>query len=231
MKKTHHPLIACILMAMLSVACKKDTIETTPLASLRIINTVTGGSAVKLGSVSTIVSNNTHTNFSILPKSNIYVYPTGDSLTPYYVAGKEIVIGERESYSLFLGGTPGSIAALLVKENISIRTDSTAGIRFINLSPNSPPVNVTLSTTPSVSEFLNIGYKDITDFKSYPATSANTSYTFQIRNATTDKIIASITMSGTSITNYVPRFKNVTLVLRGMPTGTPAAGITRVNHY
>ncbi|NII27769.1 DUF4397 domain-containing protein [Pseudoflavitalea sp. X16] len=224
--------IGLLVVTLLAYACKKETFTTTPVASLKIINTVTGGSIVKLGSYPTNIANNAHADFGLFPDSTIYVYPNGDSLHPWYNhASKDVLIEENQYYSLFLGGTPTDVTAKLIKENIPVRADSTAGIRFIHLSPNSGPVNVVLSTTPQVSEFFNIGYGEITDFKSFPATAANTSYTFQIINPSTNKVITSITMTGATVTTYVPRFKNVTLVFRGKTTGTPAAGITRVNHY
>jgi hypothetical protein len=228
MKKISIGLLAIVL---LSCACKRDVFTTTPLASLRIVNMVTGGGPVKLRSYTTTIANNAASYLGIFPDSSLYVYPDGDSLHPWFRTDKATLIEEDQSYSLFLGGTPANVSAKLIKENIPIRRDSTAGIRFINLSPDSGPVNVILSTTPGVSEFFNIAFGEITDFKSFPATITNTTYTFQVINPANNKVLASITMSGASVSTFVPRFKNVTLVFRGKVTGTPAAGITRVNHY
>ena len=156
----------------------------------------------------------------------MYIWPVGDSANPYYVNPK-FVAKDREVYSLFVAGQIGSTTGLLIKDEIPYYTDSTFGVRFINLIPNSPPLNVTLSTiTPSVNEVSNLGYLQYTDFKIYPGKAANTSYTFQVRKASDNSIVASFTLSP------VPRFANVTLVIKGMigGTGTAAPGMFRINN-
>jgi hypothetical protein len=111
-----------------------------------------------------------------------------------------------------------------VKENIPYRTDTTAGIRFINLSPDSPPLNITLSTSPTVNEVSNLRYKQYTDFKSYPA-NYNSSYIFQVRD-TTGNLLKSYTLRASSF----PLFANITLVIRGLMNGSPAMNFTLVKN-
>lgn len=217
---------------LLGAGCKKEMVETTPLASLKIANFVTGGSPVRLGSYFALVNNNQNVNFTLVTGNHdIYVWPVGDSLHPYYRSNKALAVAENDIYTLFLGGTPAAPEGLLVKESLPVHTDSTAGIRFVHLAPGGPTVNVTLSMTPGVNEFTGVDYLGITEFKKFPATSTNSSYTFQVRNASTGNIIASLSMPGTSLANMVPRFRNVTLVLRGIVGGSPGPGISRVNHY
>jgi hypothetical protein len=200
------PAIILIITAVFS--CKKNVVESKPLAALNLVNTITGGTAAKFGSYNPSVSNNANAVFGLNPVNPplIYVYPVADSLHPYYNNGYNIgALYDGDIYTLFLGGTPVAIDAILVKEAISYRTDSTAGIRFVNLSPNSQAVNVTLSTSSTVNEFGNVAYKGITDFKSYSALSTNTSYIFQVRSASTpNTVLASITLSGVALTTGVP---------------------------
>lgn len=220
-----------VLIILCLESCKKDIPSITSYASLKIVNCITGGINTKLNNYTSSVPVNGHFNYIIMPgNTDIYVWPFGDSLHPYY-DNKGTMLEERGLYSLFLGGTPGAVEGLLIKENFPYRIDSTAAIRFVHLSPGGPPVNVTLSTSATVNEFSGVVYKGITEFKYLPAAMANTSYTFQVRNANTNAIISSITMSGTALASFVPRFRFVTLVLRGKVGGTPVAGITRVNHY
>lgn len=217
------------LMAVITISiasCKKEEIKTTQLTSLMIGNYVAGGTAVKLGNNTTSIANNNAngTPISLMAGSNdLYVWPVADSLHPYYTQAK-FASSDGEAYSLFLCGTPGATEGIIIKENIPYRTDSTAGIRFINLSPNSTPLSITLSTTPAVNEVTGLAYKSYTDFKSYPGL-YNSAYTFQVRNA-----------AGTLLTSFafntstLPRFANVTLVIRGKVGTTPALGVTRVNN-
>jgi hypothetical protein len=223
------PILLFLMMTSIISSCKKDKIEFAPMASLNIVNTVISGGSAKLNSFAATIANNGNTHFTLFTGTpDIYVYPAVDSLHPYYNANKAVTVSNGDVYTLFLGGPTGTPEAILVKENLAYRiADSTLGIRFINLSPSSPSVNITLSTSTAMNEFTNIAYKQITGFKSFPAGAAVTTYTFQIRNATTNAVISSITLSGTTF----PRYQNVTLVLRGMVGGSPGAGITRVNHY
>ncbi|ACU04013.1 DUF4397 domain-containing protein [Pedobacter heparinus] len=221
-----------IVAVLLLAACKKTEFKTTAMGSLKIVNTVSSGAAVRLGATPTLVNNNAAIDFSVYAGNpDIYVWAVGDSLHPIYNSNKMLAVADRDIYTLFLGGSNVAREAILVKENIPVRSDSTAGVRIINLSPGSPDIKVTLSTSVGVSEFGNIAYKQLTEFKSYPALSTNTAYTFQFRNAATNALISSITMSGATLAAFVPRFRNVTLVLRGVVGGSPAAGVTRVNHY
>lgn len=220
------------LIAISTCSCKKLDLKGAPLSSLKIINTVTNGPAVRLGNNATIIiDNNSYSDFTVIPGNpDIYIWPITDSSKPYYNSVKNVTMNNGEIYTLFLGGDTNNVASQLVKENLPYRADSTAGIRFINLSPGSPNVKVKIAATGEVA-FDNVAYQQLTEFKSYPATSANTSYRFQVFNANTDELITSINMSGSSLSSFVPRFRNVTLVLRGIVGGSPNAGITRVNHY
>jgi len=226
-------LITKMIMTLFSItillSCKKDEVKTVPLTSLTIGNFKISGKSVKFGSntTSSIANNNTNgTQFAMIAGTNdLYFWPLGDSLHPYYVQNK-FVTQEGEVYSIFLCGDTLTQRgdAVIIKEIIPYRTDSTAGIRFINLSPNSTPLNITLSTSSTVNEVTGLVYKSYTDFKSYPAV-YNSAYTFQVRKA-----------DGTLLTTFaltastVPRFANITVVIRGQITGSPVIGTTRVNH-
>ncbi|MBO9572079.1 MAG: DUF4397 domain-containing protein [Chitinophagaceae bacterium] len=214
------------------IGCKKETLTTTPLASLKIANFVADGSSVQLGSYSLTVNNNRSADFTLLTGlQDIYVWPTGDSLNPYYKSDKAISVAENDTYTLFLGGTPTAPASVFLKEILPTHLDSTVGIRFINLAPGSPNVNVTLSTSPEVNEFSGLDYLDITPFKKFPAGMTNSNYIFQVRDANTGDILALFNMKGTSLATTVPAFRNVTLVLSGIVGGSPTTRISRVNHY
>jgi hypothetical protein len=210
------PIYFLLVTTILS-SCKKDKIERTPLTSLTMVNAVFGGTTVKLGSNATTIANNNAngTQLAITAGSNdLYVWPVGDSLHPYFTAAK-FVSQDREVYSLFLCGIPSATEGILLKETIPYRTDSTAGIRFINLAPNSTPVNITLSTSTTVNEVSNLAYKQYTEFKTYSG-KANDAYTFQVRAAgNPNTVLATFALTATT----VPRFANITVVIRQNGTG------------
>ena len=205
-------IIYLAIVVTIISSCDKDEVKTSPLTSLMIGNFVSGGAAVKLGSNATTINNN-NTNGTQLAlvagENNLYIWPLGDSLNPYYVQNK-FVSADREVYSLFLGGTVANKEAILIKENIPYRTDSTAGIRFINLAENKPSVNITLSTLTTVNEVSALAYKSYTEFKSY-AGLYNSAYTFQVRDAANPTtVLATFSLTAAQ----VPRFANITLVIR-----------------
>jgi len=190
-----------------------------------IINAIPGGATVKLNNYTGTVPNNAGAYFSLMTgRETLYVWPQGDSLHPYFNTAKEI--GDGDIYSLFLTGSIAAPEAVLVKEALPYRTDSTAGIRFINLSPNSTPLNITLSTTPTVNEVSNLGYKAYTEFKTY-AGLYNSAYTFQVRAANNPNVVLTTFALTTST---VPRFASITVVIRGMVGVSPAIGTIRVNN-
>jgi hypothetical protein len=224
MKKLLQNLL--LLFSIFTLSCKKGDIETLPISSLKVINVIVGGTPARLGTQTITINNNAAAQFTLpTGTSRLYIFPTTDSLHPYY--NEEITTDNGEIYSLFLGGEAAGIEAVVVKDALPSYTDSSFGVRFMNFSPGSPAVKVTLSASPANVEAGALEYKQVSDFKTYAALSTNTTYTFQFRNAETDAIIASVTMTGTNI----PRYKNVTLVLRGVVGGAPAAGVTRVNDY
>lgn len=206
-------ILYCLFFVGLLSACKKDSVKTTPLASLNLTNAIVSGATAKMGSNAATISSNAYTQFGLVAGTNpLYVYPSTDSLHPYY--NNSISTNQGDVYSLFLTGTTSAVDAVVIKENIPYWTDSSAGIRFINLSPNTggKPLNITLSASSSVNEVSGLNYKQYTDFKKYNGF-YNSAYTFEIRNDTSvSPHLPLATFALTSST--VPRFANITLAIR-----------------
>jgi hypothetical protein len=215
-----------LIVVMNFSSCKKDEIKAPPIGSLTLVNAVAGGKSVKMGSYVLATGVNNYNQFGLaVGENDLYLWPTGDSANPYFTYSK-FTVQQGEAYSLFLGGIPTAVDGILIKENIPYRTDSTAGIRFINLVSNSSPLNITFSTSASTNEVSNLAYKQYTDFISYPSL-YNSTYTFQVRAANNPStVLTSFTFS----TSSVPRFANVTLVIRGIVGATPIVGVTMVKH-
>lgn len=203
--------------------CKKNEFKALPIASITVANVVVNGLPIRIGSNLTSISNNSYSQISMWPTDgDLYVWPVDDSTHPYYNNSK-FAIQDHEMYSLYVYGQLNNTEGMLINENLPYHADSTCGVRIINLSPNSPALNVTLSTTPTINEVSSIAFKDHTEFKIYPAKAANTTYVFQVRKAIDNSLITSYTLS-------TPRFANVTLVIRGLIGGNPALGITLVKN-
>ncbi len=141
-------------------------------------------------------------------------------------------------YTLFIAGDVASPEAILKEETDFpfIRTDdgvttsdSVVNVRFVNLSSNSVPLKIKLASATG-NEVDNLPYKAIGNWKAYNSLTASTVYAFQLRDAATDALITTFNFTA----NSANRFKNVTLVVRGLQgttSGGSAFGVTALNYF
>lgn len=132
-------------------------------------------------------------------------------------------------YSFYLAGDTIKPETMLLQDTIPVYYDSSAGVRFINLSPDSHPISVNIQgNLSSQTEFSSLGFNQISSFKKYLANSTIISgnYTFEIRDQ------ASNTVLTTFIWGYT-LFKNNTLVISGSvnPTSTTPITVFQVNNF
>jgi hypothetical protein len=135
-------------------------------------------------------------------------------------------------YSLFLCGTDTTAPDFLFTTDslpYHAPSDSTVGIRFVNLSTGSNPISINLEGTGNGSEVGNLAYKAITGFKNYLSNSSMTNnggYLFVIRDASSGDSLTSFSLSGNgrvvgladpNIGNNALVFKNVTIAFVGQP--------------
>jgi len=228
-------LILSLLAIICLSACKKSTVSLSPLASLNIVNASVNLGPVKVNftdlkglysSITTTVAYGANTPYGANAEVPVPVtiVPTSDTTKTAFTGQFTFVNGGI--YSLYLAGQSTAVDTVFVKENIPSYTDSSYGVRFINLSYNSTPIKITLSTSPTVVQFSDLAYKQASDFKTYGAKVSTATDTFQVRNATTNAILATYPI-------VKPRFFNCTLAWKGMTgaTGTNAPGIMRINNY
>jgi hypothetical protein len=148
------------------------------------------------------------------------------SKAPNFMFNGVLSLKAGSLYSLFITGKDTTAPdSLFVLDIPPVHTDSTTGIRFVNLSANSNQVSVDIQGMPNGSEVSNLAYKGITDFKNYAATSNINSYTFEFRDVATGTLLASYTLNGVNNndpTSMIPNtvlFRNMTIALIGQPTG------------
>ncbi|BAU54068.1 DUF4397 domain-containing protein [Mucilaginibacter gotjawali] len=129
-------------------------------------------------------------------------------------------------HTLFLMGTQGDPDQLLTTDQLPYHpdSDSTMGIRFINISKTSHPVSVNIAGQANGSEATGLAYKSVTPFKNYNAGSAIKSYTFEFRDQATGELLGScivdgVNNDGSSSSPNIRRYKNFTIALLGAPGG------------
>ena len=221
-----------LLFILTIVSCKKDN-QLQQQASLNVVNAAINVASVKVNyfGESVVYATFDPINYGAnkvytVGAGSVFItiVPTADTLNPIY--DKTILTEAGGVYSLFLAGQSPIVDTLFVTDAIPYRSDSSAGVRFINLSVNSSPVSINILGNPNGSEVASLPYKTITDFKTYPARSANGTYKFEVRDATSGALLVTYSLS-------TPRFNNVTLVLKGLlgGSGSTVLGIQRVNNY
>jgi hypothetical protein len=190
-------------------------------ASLTIVNAVAGNYALATqfsndpatGSDDMIFFANYQEFSSYSGIQPLFLYQVPDTLpksTPLFALTLNIPV--NTIHSLFLTGTTSSPDTLLITDTPPNHpvTDSSMGIRFINLSPGSAPVSVDIQGQANGSEAASLPYKSLTAFRNYSAASAVTGYNFEFRDAA----------SGTLLASYVftpAAFRNYTIALEGLP--------------
>jgi hypothetical protein len=222
-----------------------------PAANLTLINAVVGStpslvtnfsgatdpitwynSALKLV-YGTVGSANQLSSYSGEQKLAIYRFPdTTAHSTPLFNLTLDLAAGSI--HTLFLAGTVTAPDTLFTTDIPPYHppSDSSMGMRFVNLMPGSAPVSVNITGNANGSEVSSLSFKGITDFKNYPATAAVSSYTFEFRNAATGTLIGSLPVSGVNLlSNNQRRYRNLTLALLGLPGDPTTLKIILINTY
>jgi hypothetical protein len=134
-------------------------------------------------------------------------------------------------YSLYLSSsdtTGKNIDTLFLQDDPPYHsdTDSTAGIRFINLSKGSNPMSVDIQGNVNGSEVSSLAYQAITNFKNYQATLEITQYNFEIRDAASGNLL-------TTYTYTTAPFQNITIAVIGSEdtTATVPISVMQINNY
>lgn len=225
------------LFTLLFFSCKKET-DPPGVASLTIVNAVTGST--------TLVSNfrsEGHLDYSKAARipykrymksvleanagqHRLRFFPFTDTTDKGTLFDLRLDLPLSSMHTLFLAGTMDAPESVMISDAeipFYPAGDSTMGIRFINLSKGSAPVNVNITGLADGSEVTGLTYKSITSFKRYPVSQMMQDYVFEFRDAATGTVLASYTTLGlnqTAPNSWV--FRNFTVALTGKPGETGA---------
>ena len=222
-------IILCFIA--LCYACKKtDSVQT--LSSLNIVQAAVSVNSIAVSFATSpipfhqnqaFISFGSSAEYGLQPGKNPLVIVSADDTTKSLVSAS-FDLKPGKIYSFYLAGQAAQIDTLFMQDIIRVYTDSSAGLRFINLSPDSKPVSINLVGNPSSqTEFAGLGYKEISAFKSYSATSSvGGVYNFEIRDQASDSLLTTFSWT------YGLQ-KNNTVVISGLE----ASGLTlfQVNNY
>ena len=230
--KKNHIFLTILIAGSLVASCKKDTGISTNIASLNIINATVDAPSLALNFSSvvipyyrnkTAISMGSAVEFGLSSGvSALNLVSSADTSNTLFHGTLDLKLGGI--YSLYVIGQTPHMDTLFMKDNIPAHEDSTAGARFINLSPDSQSLSINQvgNTTP---DFTSLAYKKITGFKKYSAVTNitnNGGYTYEIRDESGNIL---------TIFNWNPAvFKNNTLVITGL-VGNSTVSVFSVNNY
>jgi len=117
-------------------------------------------------------------------KRNAIFYSTGTSTK---IFSDTVNLNPNYVYSLFLANKPSSLELVMLTDSISQPTSNNANIRFVNLSPDAPAVD--LGVKGSAAIITNKAYKG---YSSFLPILGNTNYTFEVRQAGTNTVLATL---------------------------------------
>lgn len=123
-------------------------------------------------------------------------------------------VAEGKAYSLFVINTLSGIEPLVVVDSAAAPSTGKAMIRFVQLSPDAPSVNVTAKDGTAL--FPSTSFKQATDFKEIDAKS----YSFDVKSEATGEVVLSSNEVALRPGGYY------TIVTRGF--ANPPAGNTNV---
>lgn len=183
-------------------------------ASLKVLHAVNDAPAVHVnyfGINDVTFSNNPTLSFGVssrysIPKDrprNIKIVNSQD--TTSVLTNIEVNLPAGNISTLFLTGRDNDIRALLIEDLLLKHKDSTAGFRFINLSPDSE--SLIFEADQGLSP-ISLGFEEVLAFQEVDATVANGNYNFEIKD-----------VGGNVLTTYsttAPVFRNTTLAIIGL---------------
>jgi hypothetical protein len=253
-RKLFYYYCGMLFIALFEQSCTKQS-SPSAVASLNVINAlptssplilVQGSVAPFIGTFSGVGTLSYASSTVLTPargSESVYALQknvdtaSADSKAPAYMLNTPLSFTAGGLYSLFITGKDTtSPDFVFVQDQVSVRTDSTVGIRFADLSAGSGSVSVDIQGQPNGSEVPSLAYKEVTSFKSYHATTSVSSYVFEFRDGVSGNLLATYTLSGVNtnnpnITNTV-LFRNLTIALIGQPAGgTVPQSCIRVNSF
>lgn len=229
-------LLVCCFAFFCLAACRKSENYVAPPASIVLVHAmpqlkpiipVMGIDTLTSYTSLSTLAYGTATKFSYTG-SNIPLYAVKSTNPALSVFRSNYNLASGNIYSLFLSGDTTHPDVTLVQDTVPIITDSSCGVRFINLSPASKPININIKGNGAAkTEFNGIAYKQASTFRLLTPASTAKTYIFEIRHQTNDSLLLTYTWT-------FSRFRNQTLVFAGAVSAAgkqTALKVFPVNYY
>lgn len=241
--KTYIQLVSLLVIgSILCISCETTYDNDFPMtASLKVVHAAEGLPSVHVdyfGFSETIdYASNPTLRFG---RSERYTLPANETRSIIFVSSEDttstilsqtVKLPAGNVSSLYLTGANNKVEALLVEEIFTNYKDSIVGIRFANLSMDTPATSVVISgQTGDVVSALS--YKDFSEYIQFPAKTSDGSYTFEFQDAS-GNTLEIFTLDPLRRRREVV-FKNLTLALVGLAddgNGGSTLDIIQINNY
>ena len=234
--KNYMPSYLIIALAVLTIyGCKQEELKIPTSYTLFVANAGVNSKLITNFTSTPILTQNSRGIYYVQTSQKVSIADTTAPDNPIINKSLDYTNGV---YSIFVAGQSPTFETIIKEETdlplipndkIYSSADSVVNVRFINLSPNSVPLKIKISTA-TTNEADALAYKDITTWRSFKAVASSTTYSLQIRNASTDALITTYSF----VANATKRFKNVTLMIRGLQgttSGVNSFGVTEINYF
>lgn len=186
-------ITALVMLSACSIlfnACSKDEEAAPSISGLMVVNASASTGTYNLYWGSTKINSaalpflGTIPYFQITPGTSTLKFTTANSVES--VLTKDITLEAEKPYSLFLIQDIPQLDAVLIQDDLSPSSNEKAFIRFINLSPDAPALDL-VQTGASV--LINDkAFKTVSDF----VTADPKAYTFEVKNKLTGEVVATL---------------------------------------
>jgi hypothetical protein len=184
------------LLAFLVASCVKtnNTTQPAPLTALDVINASPDAGPVDFYLSATEI---TRSPLSLGEFTNYFNAYAGQNTAIFYQTGTRNIIGQttvnlaaNTYYSLFLTNVKATPDLVLVKDSVLKPAAGSTVLRFANMSPNAPNVDLVVKGGNTLA--TNIGYKTVTGFFDFPLPKTIGLDTLQIVQTGTHTVLATV---------------------------------------
>jgi hypothetical protein len=199
-KKSVPVFVCAIGLVALMSSCVKSSMNNTPpppVAALMFVQAAPDQAPLDL-LLGTVRVNQAPINYG--ENSPYFNVNPGSFRAAFYTDATQQVIlldtvhfSQNTAYSLFLANKPGHTETVLLTDTLNKPAAGNAAIRFVNLSPDAPAVD--LAVQGGAVLVANKSYKG---HSSFAPIAGNPGYTFEVRQAGTNTVLA--TLSNVTLT-------------------------------
>lgn len=209
-------LFAALTLSAVMTSCSKD-FDNTPAPSVSGLNMINASPTTELLDFFVNNTRGNNENFDFGKKLGYYNLYSGTSKISMTKKGSQTALtsesfnfAPERGYSLFVIGKIDSLKFLMVKDSVSLPASGKANVRFVNVSPDAPALNLSVGTA-ATDLVTDKGYKQYSEFTTIDAA---TKVSFTAKNKATGAVEATLPdveiKSGETYTIWVKGLKAAT---------------------